>query len=178
VYVSVDELIAYLGAETQDDRELLADIAARAQAAVEAYTHRSFEAQAGVRRVNPQAIMKDIIGEVIELPDDAVQIASVTVDGVSVPFRTLPADPPYYAVFAPSFYATDDSVIEISGTWGFSETPPADIRQATLRLAAYFYRLRDAQMFDAAGLPDIGMLTVAKGLPADVQAILDNYRRL
>ena len=76
-------------------------------------------------------------------------------------------------------YTTDpEGGITVTGKWAYSLTPPEAIKQATIRLAAYLYKQRDAQVFDITAQPEIGVITVPKGLPADVKQILDGFRRV
>jgi hypothetical protein len=65
----------------------------------------------------------------------------------------------------------------VAGDWGYSTTAPADIVQATLRLAAFFYRQKDAQVFDTVASPELGVITVPKGIPVDIRLLLDPYRK-
>ena len=44
-------------------------------------------------------------------------------------------------------------------------------------MASYFYRQKDAQVFDVTATPELGTITVPAGIPADVRILLDPYRR-
>ncbi len=83
----------------------------------------------------------------------------------------------HYAIVLPAESAAHKRYA-ITGLWGWSETPPPDIVHACVRLAAYFYRQKDAQVFDVTAFPDAGAITVPKGIPADVKAILDRYQQI
>jgi hypothetical protein len=58
-------------------------------------------------------------------------------------------------------------------------TQREDAVQMTLRLAAYLYHQRDASVFDVTAIPDAGVITLPKGIPADVKLwITGNKRRV
>jgi len=71
-----------------------------------------------------------------------------------------------------------EDAISITGSWGYSASAPPDIVQATLRLAAYMYRQKDAQVYDVSAEPSAGVITVPQGIPRDVRLTLDSYREL
>ena len=70
-----------------------------------------------------------------------------------------------------------DYWVSVAGTWGYSATPPDDIIHACIRLAAYYYRQKDAQVFDTTAMPEQGVITVPQGIPRDVKLILEPYIR-
>ena len=73
--------------------------------------------------------------------------------------------------------ADNGDVATVTGAWGYSTTPPADIVHACIRLAAFLYRQKDAQVFDVTAFPEAGVITLPRGMPADVRATLDQYVR-
>jgi hypothetical protein len=74
-------------------------------------------------------------------------------------------------------YTTDwENAISIAGRWAYSATAPDDIKQATIRLAAYYYAQKDAQIFDVTAIPGTGEVIVPVGIPQDVQRVLDTYK--
>lgn len=56
-------------------------------------------------------------------------------------------------------------------------TPTADAQQMCLRLAAYLNQQRAAPVFDVTASPEIGVITVPKGLPADVKLWFASNKR-
>lgn len=83
--------------------------------------------------------------------------------------------PPYQYIrlkSAESWSFGTDGEITVSGTWGWSTSAPADIVEATRQLAAYYYRLKDSQVYDVVANPETGTITVPKGIPAGVERIL------
>jgi hypothetical protein len=73
---------------------------------------------------------------------------------------------------------TPEASVSIVGRWGYSLTAPANIIQATLRLASQMYRQRD-------GSPDLGnsiisadgSTIVTSAMSRDTEALLKPYRR-
>ncbi len=85
-------------------------------------------------------------------------------------------DPPYQWIRLRSNAAwtfDTDGEVTITGSWGYSTTAPADIVHATERLVAYHYRRRDVSEFAVTATNELGIITAPPGVPADVQAILD-----
>jgi hypothetical protein len=83
--------------------------------------------------------------------------------------------PPYRQIrllSAQSWIFDTDGEIAVTGLWGYSTAPPADIIEATLEMANYLYSLRDSPIFDITASPDLGIITVPKGFPAHVEQIL------
>lgn len=74
-------------------------------------------------------------------------------------------------------FRDSDSEIVVTGQWGYSITPPADIVQACTRLAAHLYRQKDASFFDATSTPEMGGLVIQRGIPPDVDQLVRMYRR-
>ena len=71
-----------------------------------------------------------------------------------------------------------DYWVSVAGTWGYSTTAPYDIVQATIRLVAYYYAQKDAQVFDVTAVPEAGVITVPQGMPRDVERMLQPYMRM
>ena len=72
----------------------------------------------------------------------------------------------------------EDYDIAIAGRWAYSIEPPDDIVQATERLAAYYFRLREAPVFNTVGSDEFGgELALPRSEPQDVQYLLIPYKR-
>jgi len=191
-YCTVADLKSYRDIEAASDDVLLAALIARAQALIDSYTGRTFEASADTQRY--LTVGRDTDGRMAYLPDDLCQITSVVTDAdgdadsltVNVDYIPEPRyRTPYFALqLLPNSdyrweYTTNPEMgVLITGRWAYSITAPADIAHACLRLAAYYYSQKDAQVFDVTANPELGVITVPKGIPADVKKILDLYRRI
>jgi hypothetical protein len=180
-YASETDLKGYLGISGTSEDTLLAALLARAQKVIEDYTGRTFEASDGTRYYDASYVE----GDTLLLDADLISLTSLTNgDGTEIPSEgcwLLPRNsPPYYAIRLKSSYSwtfdTDGEII-VTGSWGYSTTPPATITHATIRLVAYYYRQKDTGVFDVTVFPEAGVLQVPKGLPEDVRILLEPYRR-
>ena len=100
-YASLVDLTTYLGIdESTADDGLLSQLLARAQAAIDTYTRRTFEATADVTRWHT---LGSVWGRQLQFDGDICAITSITNgDGATVAaseYHTLPFNrTPYYAV--------------------------------------------------------------------------------
>jgi hypothetical protein len=178
-YVTLADVKNYLGITTADDDAVLSRLIGAAQGFIESYTGRRFEPYEATIVHDGT----DVVDDMLVLRDDLLNLSVVTINGVAVDVSGIQLlgglrGEPYYALRAMAFFACrDDAVINVTGQWGYSTNVPSDIVHACTRLVGYFYRQRDAQVFDTTALPSAGVITVPRGIPADVQRILDHYRR-
>ena len=183
-YASLDDLTTYLGIDdsTADDG-LLTRLLERAQAAVDAFTRRTFEATADATRWHT---LDNVWARQLVFDGDLCAITSiVNGDGATVAaseYHTLPRNrTPYYAAelwtdSATAWDADRDGQIAVTGRWAYSLTAPADVTHATVRLAAWLYRQKDNAAADQTVV--IGDTTILPSrLPIDVQQLLQPYRR-
>lgn len=191
-YITVADLRTYRGIDSSADDGLLTALIGAAQKAVESYTRRVFEAAADATRYFNAATA--VNGNTLYLDKDLCAITSITnnADGtvesltVNTHYTTLPRnETPYWAIVLKGStgkywrYTSDpESAIVIVGKWAYSLTPPYDIQQATRRLAGYLYQLKDSQVYDVTADIGNGMLVIPKGIPQDVKALLDPYRKV
>lgn len=188
-YATLAELRALLGYEPAnvDDDALLTALLGRAQAIIEQRTGRRFEAVAATRYYDPT---RDCLGQTLRLDADLLEPTLVrngngaTVSASQYVLRPS-GGPPYRQIVLKESsgltwtYVDDpEDAISIAGSWGYSVVAPPDIVQATLRLAAYMYRQKDAQVYDVSAEPSAGVITVPQGIPRDVRLTLDSYREL
>ena len=186
-YASLDDLTQYLGIDdsTADDGKLT-QFLARAQAEIDNETRRVFEVVADSTRWHGAG---SIQGRTLFLDGDCCAITSITNgNGATVAaseYYTLPRNrTPYYALelYSDSTVAWVDGgrsggQIAVTGKWGYSLTAPADVVQATVRLAAWFYRQKDNAAGDQAIVT--GDVTVLPArLPEDVRKLLWPYLRV
>jgi hypothetical protein len=181
-YATVAQLKAYLNLTGSGDDALLGELIGRAQAAIDRYCDRTFESTPGTRYYAAE----DVDGAVLYLDADLLTVALIqNGDGAEIPVSDcvlLPRNAtPKYAIVLKTAASWDlgaDGQITVYGVWGYSQTPPADIVHATIRLAAYMYRQRDASTFDTVAFPEAGVMTIPQGIPRDVALILEPYRRV
>jgi len=185
-YATLADLKQYRpGASTSTtDDALLSACLTRAQAYIENECGRTFEASAALTRYYRPADVED--GR-LYLDRDLLTVTTLTngngtVLGSATYVLEPRNSPPYKRIRLKSTYFwefTDaDSEISVAGTWGFSTVPPADIVQATIRLASFFYVGKDSQIFDVTASPEFGVITVPQGIPKDVKLILQARRKI
>lgn len=191
-YITTDELKTYKAITVSGDDDLLNTLILAAQNMIEDYTRRVFSAGADETRYLDVARMVE--GQTLYLDRDLCSITSITnnADGVSpivltaTDYITVPRnETPYYEIRLTNrggqywryTYNPEDG-IKIIGKWAYCSTPLPVIKQACTRLAAYFYQLRDAQVFDVTAMPEQGVMFLPKGLPQDVKVMLDPYRKV
>ena len=189
-YISVAEAKAYIGgiSGTGDD-SLLSAIIDGAESFIEQYTGRDFKADTDVTRYFDAN--KDTDGEYLYLDFDLCSITTVVTDAdnsdtsiASTEYVTVPRNTaPYYALkllgsSTNEWTYTDDPEmgIEITGKWGWSEAPPADIEAAMRDIVKSVYRSRDANA-DTAILSS-GMVITANDIPKLTLRTLQAYRRI
>lgn len=189
-YTTVAEVKRYLDITGTSDDALLASLITSAQAAIDAHCDRTFEAVTDSTRYF-DGLGPHIDGVTLWLDRDLCSITTVTNgDGNTISgssYVTWPrnsADGPFYAIRIKESadtdwtYGTDwENAISIAGRWAYSTSAPDDVRHACTRLAGFYYRQKDAQVFDVTAIPDAGVMTVPVGIPADVKLMLNPYRR-
>ena len=186
-YASLQALIDYLspsGALGTYNDGLLQDSLDEAESAINDYTRRQFAGTAGTVYMNRYS-QRNVVSQALYLDQDLHTLISLTNgDGQVIPVGSVwleprNAGPPYRLIRLHSAYVytwnTDSDVI-VAGTFGFGTVPPAAIARSTVRLAAYYYRLKDVGIGDIAGQTDAGEVSYPKGLPADIKQQLDPYR--
>lgn len=205
-YATIDDLRAELrNFEPDADEDRWQDKLDEAQRTIENVCHRRFEAAAPETRYI-DCLFPDVDGLVLTLPWDCCRITGITNgDGTAVAvnayvtrprLRTvsggeslLPGTPeawPFYAIQLKAnagvnwTYDTDpEEAIAVTGYWAFSETPPADIKAATIRLADWFYHQADNLTdVDENKASRSGVLLTMMDLPLDVQRRLQRYVKL
>ena len=190
-YTDAALIKAYAGALGTGDDALLDDIADRAQKLVENYTGRVFEGSGtSSRSFDAEADVED---RTLYFDEDACAIVAITnrADGTAETigtsaYVTLPRNrTPYYGVRLLASankewdYEDDpETGITVVANWRYSSTPPADIVQATTRLAAFLYRQKDTNSdLDRPLLTNSGVTILPSQVPHDVKQTLEFYRK-
>ncbi len=192
-YASVAQLRAYMGLDVNDDDPLLESLLTRAQFAIDNHTHRTFEAPADTTKLFDAEHDTSDHYMVLDWTPYALDLCQITTvingDGTSISASSYVTNPrnqtPWYGLrfkLNSGLYWTFDqdpeNAISITGRWAYSVTAPADIVHATVRMATYMYRQKDANTFDVTAIPGAGVIEVPQGIPRDVGKILEPYRRL
>lgn len=186
MYSSLESLKVYLGIETSADDALLGDLIGRASAVVDALCNRTFRADEDHTRGFDA--LTEVDGRTLWLDADLCALTSlVNGDGVSIALGDLllwpRTGPPWSEIrlrraadAAWTYTESPENAIQVTGRWAYSVEPPADIVQATVRLAAWLYRQKDVGYEPAR--PTFAGISYTADLPADVLALLAPYRRL
>ena len=199
-YATIAQLKEYAGISLSGDDALLTRLLATAQASVDAYCHQPFEALVDTTRYfDPlHDTRAGSIGygygygytRTLYLDAPLCAITSVTNgDGTVIAASDYVTEPrnmtPWFALSLKmtsskqwTYSGSPENSVAIVGKWAYSVTAPADIQQATLRLATWLYRQRDNALdLDRAVI--VGNATIAPTrIPMDVMTMLEPYKRL
>lgn len=186
-YCSVADIKSYLGIENSGDDSLIQTLRDAAESAIDAYVGHTFEVKTDTTRYY------DVYGPHVHgrrLYFDRPLASLTTLTDGSGPFAAtdyvmLPRnDAPFYGVELKLTtsrmwtYVNDwENAISVTGRWGYSVTAPDDIRQATRRLASFYYRQKDASLQDVTAI-EAGVVVQPIAIPADVRALLAPYRKV
>jgi len=185
-YATLAQLREYINVTSTSEDTLLQNLVTRAGQMVDTYTGASFEATTATRYYNAS---EDVDGNTLLLDDDLLTVTTLTNGDsstiASTDYVLLPPNKsPKYAIrllgskgIAWIWASDPENAISVAGAWGHSMVAPYDIVMATLRIAAWMYRQRDAQVYDTVSVPDRGEIVIPQGLPRDAERILRAYRR-
>ena len=193
-YTTAAAVKSYLGITSSSDDALLTTLIASAQAAIDTYTHRTFEAATDTTRYFDA---EDDTSESYTMLDwtpyglDLAQItAIVNGDGVTIPASAYVLEPrhypPYYGVklkVSSGLYFEYDNnndhenAVAVTGRWAYSITAPADILHVCVEIASLFYKQRDTNS-DILRPIIAGNATILPiGLSVQSREILNTYVR-
>lgn len=190
-YINVAQLKSYLGisVDLEGDDALLQTFVNAAVATVENIAGFSFAvANTSTRYFDPPlsgswSKRRDLVFDtwLAATPTsvtngDATSVASSSY--VTVPVNYLPIHTLRLKSNADVYWTYDESpenAIAVTGYWGWSRTPPEDILRATTRIAAFFYRQKDSQIFDHTAFTELGPIRMKSELPEDAVRALDRY---
>jgi len=198
-YCAASDVIALGNFKTTDSVPIIAALIPRADAIIDKYTGRDFDASSdSVTRYYD--FDESVVGDTLFLDEDFVSITSVTSGHSGTTdnsasawsasdYFTLPKnDNPKYAVVvranSPKDWSTQSSngdteyTIAVAGVAGYSTSAPADIVQASVRLTYWMYKQRESDAdLDRPLLTADGVTIMPSRLPADVVEILNRYKR-
>lgn len=192
-YTTTAAVKTYLGTTAVADDALILLLISRAQAEIDTYTGRTFDhSTVGVQR--NFTVGEDTYKRVLTLDADLSKIDEIVTDADGAGATTVGSSEyvteprnikPYHTIRLLSsstkswtYTSNAENGITVTGKWSYSTVAPDDIVHACIRLTAYLYRQRDAQVFDVTAIPDAGVITVPQGIPADVKILLNPYRRI
>jgi len=189
-YIQLEDLRGYLDIDLTSDNPLLQEAIEDAAAYIDAQTNRHFEAETDTRYFDSSARDRCNSRLLNLFGDDLLTVTTLTNGDSSATaiaatkYWLVPRNsgPPYHGILLKTDIADywewdTDYWVTIVGTWGYSTTVPDDIRRATAVLAAYFYRQKDAQMFETTAIVESGAIAIPQGIPATVDRVIQRYKR-
>jgi hypothetical protein len=189
-YATLADVKIYTDIQEAGDNALVQRLLNTAQRYIDAETNRTFEASTATRYYT-EAARDERNSTILHLDADLLTVTEL-LNGDTDQTEITATDywlldrnegPPYHWIQlttnGSSYWQWDtDGWVEVTGTWGYTTTAPADITQATAQLATYLYRQKDSQVFDVTAIPEAGVITIPQGIPATVKKIIDKYRRM
>ncbi len=160
---------------------------------IESETHRHFESTTATRYYRSDALWPN--SRTLRLDDDLLTIAAGgLINGdtaatviAAASYVLLPRNdaPPYHYIeltnpappLVTAYWEFDtDMWVSVAGTWGWSATCPADVKQAVLVMGAYNYRAKDSSVFVTTAIPGAGVITIPEGIPRYVTDVIKKYK--
>lgn len=184
-YITLTEYKQYADITSTDatDDAALTQLIASACAMIDTLTNRTFTLRTETRRFDVPE------GRTLWLDDDLYTVTSITNgDGVAVssadyvlwPANALPA----YAirmtgdVYWTGSTTTDERVIQVAGSWGYSVSAPNDIKAAALEMVRAFAGRRSGQSQEGVARVTAGGIVITpQGVPKAAAEIIVAYRR-
>ncbi len=146
-----------------------------------------FESSTGTRYYRQGDVIRleydGLVGPVLWLGDADLQSVDTLTNGDGTAFTSTEywAEPrnrkPYRYIrlrTGQSWVWDTDGEVSVAGSWGFSTGADPTIKQCVRETAKYLLDLRVSQVWDVTAQPDIGVITVPKGMPAHVKVALSH----
>lgn len=187
MYTSTSDVKTYLGITGSGDDALIDALVTAAQAAVDQYFLRTFEASTNTTRYFNA--INDVSGRRLMLDRDLCSINSITNGNGSTitsgQYTTLPAnDTPYWAIQLKAsagvnwqWVSDPEAAIAVSGKWAYSLTAPTPVVHLTKWLAAFMYRAKDNVPQTGGGNVAAAVDILAGDVPADIRVIMSTIPR-
>jgi hypothetical protein len=185
-YATLAELKSWLNITNSTDDTLLENAITAASRQIDGHTHRRFYAATETRYFTPNngaSLLVDDLLTVTTLKQDddgdgTFEITWATTDYVLWPRSAAYHNPPgpYWEIRTTpvgsyAFTRIQDN-IQIAGSWGYSSSAPADVKQACLIQSGRLFRRKDSP-YGVAGTTALGAAIMIKGeLDPDAAALL------
>lgn len=189
MYIELLDLKTYLGIDFELERDdaILENAIRYSKGWIDSVCLRTFEASTDSTRKFDA--VRDVRDRFLTLDRDLCSITAViNGDGTTITptqYLTFPfQETPYWALQLKAssgvrwtYISDPEAAITVTGKWAYSISAPDSIQVASLRLAAYIYRIKDAQVFDVTAMSEVGAVKIDKRMPKDVLELLVPYRR-
>ena len=188
--IELGDLRGHLDIDLTDENPLLQEAIEAAQAYIESQTNRTFEAATDTRYYDRSALDPHNSRLLNLYNDDLLTVTTLTNGDSSstaiaaTNYWLVPRNdgPPYHGILLKTdisdYWEFDtDYWVTVAGTWGYSTSPPYDIRRACITLASYLYRAKDSALWETTAIVESGAIAIPQGIPATVDRIIQRYKR-
>lgn len=185
-YLTLQEFKDAVSIERDTKDSLLELAIGAASRSVDKYTDRVFYASAAETRYfdssDPRHLYTDDFTAITSIAQDLDGDETYETTWLVTDYELFREGPeyPYNEIRTTPFglqgFSSTLNSIAITGDWGW-ETPPDDIKMATLLLAQRLWKRKDTP-FGIVGSSDFGQLRVLTRIDPDVRQLLRPYRRL
>jgi uncharacterized phiE125 gp8 family phage protein len=193
-YIDADDVKEYVEITSSSHDAMLEGLIDSAETFIESYTGRDFKADSDSTRTLDA--VDDVDGVTLWLDEDLCAITTVTTNADAAgggtaltedtDFVVVPKNrTPYYALkmlgsSSNTWTYTDDSElgITIAGKWGYSTTPPQDIKQAMIDIVTRMYRARGGDAGEGNVILSTGVVITPAQVPVMTMKTLDTYRKV
>jgi len=189
LYATLDQIKAALRITDTVDDELIAMAGSAASDLIDRHTERTFGTVSAVRYYAPGSTkvlqVDDLAGTAITVetstsadgiydttwtPTD-YQLEPVNTGGVAYPITQLRAVGDY------AFPTADgETTVKVTGVFGWPAIPPTITQAAVIQASRLFKRL-DSPL-GVAGVSDIGVMRVSRGIDSDVAQLVAPFKRI
>lgn len=174
-YAEIADVHAYGGFTNPSDEDdaLLQTLLSAASAEIDNHCGRVFssDAETAITFTADNGLLGD--DRTLWLPEDLCSTPTYAEGAVTV--TLVPYKAPYDRIVRESGYWPDPTVV--TGHWAYSETPPADIVKACLRLTVWAFHQRESTEGDRTIISN-GVVILPNSWPKDVLTTLAPYRRV
>lgn len=173
-YTSVEAVKAFGLFVGDGDDDMLNALILGATEHINNHCHRIFRIdEETVRTFTKRSNREDAFeGAMLYLDEDLAEAASA-ITGTPTVLYMPENTPPYFIIEI--INDSWEAVVEVTGYWGYSRTPPPDVEFACLRLVKWMYDLRDTTEGSAVIVTPEGRVLLPQGLPSDIVKMLEPY---
>ena len=128
--------------------------------------------------------VRSLHGGALHLDAPCIAVTTITnADGTTIPtggYRLFPLNEArkwrIELLNGQAWAIVTEGIYAVTGRWGWSATPPAPVREATIMLAGWMFKRYQAALQDNAASPDLGQILYGEAMPKQVMALLAPFR--
>ena len=179
-YTTLAEVKTHCEVSGNGEDTYLTAVMNAAEVFIENYTGRVFdadaEAEVDYNRYHRMPGESRFHGNMLYFYTECADTPSAITDSPTV-IMVPETGPPYYGM-----YITDGAwaypTVTVKSYWGYSKTAPADIELAVWMICKWLYDARHSTDTDAVVVSANGQVLIPQGVPKDILAILDPYKKM